>query len=145
MHIEVKGQLGSLFSPLSCGLWGSIELRSLGLEASALSTETSCSPALNIFYIVIYFVFTFLYAASHVWKAEDNLWESVFPLCGSWELNSSGQVWQQAPLPTKPSCQLIQPYSSVLVCPWLFKESTCLCLFRVWTFTWASCCLLSLK
>lgn len=51
----------------------------------------------------------FPYAMSHVWKAEDNLWGSVFPLRGSWELNSSGHVWQQAPLLTKPYCQLTQP------------------------------------
>lgn len=54
-----------------------------------------------------------LYVCAHVWRSEDILWKWVFFLqsCGFWGQNTNCQVWQQVPLPTKPSCW---PLSSIL-------------------------------
>lgn len=42
------------------------------------------------------------HATDCVWKSEGNLQESIlsFPFCGSQELNSGDNAWQQSALPT---------------------------------------------
>lgn len=107
------------FSPSPCGLWGLNLGQVLGGKCSI---HWDILQAHLIFFTLLFILCVCSLSCITCMKAEDNLWESVFPLCGSWELNSSGQVWQQAPLPTKPSCQLTQPYSFELVCPWFFRN-----------------------
>jgi len=53
------------------------------------------------------------YTSGHVWRTSRHSVGVSFliPCMQSWELNSGCQVWQQEPLPTKPSCKC---FSAVL-------------------------------